>query len=88
LIRKYRLAIKGEEETRYAYRALSDSVNAEWMAEWTIAEEEALRLRGDLLMIYTVENSPGMQCWSSPMFLYHKCFLVQPHHKQKSGLSW
>jgi hypothetical protein len=51
LIRKYRLAIKGEDETKRAYQGLSDSLNPEWMAEWSIAEGEAIQLRGDLLMI-------------------------------------
>lgn len=42
-----------------AYDKLNLSIDHEWATEWSAAEETALRLRGDLLKIYTVDSNPG-----------------------------
>ena len=59
LIRKYCLAVEGEHITREALIKLSASVRQEWIDEWTAAETVALRLRGDQLMIYDVNEHKG-----------------------------
>jgi hypothetical protein len=42
-----------------AFEKLSVSVTQECIDEWTIAEQKALQLRGDWLMIYSVDEDQG-----------------------------
>jgi len=63
LLKKFKRAEKGLDETALAYDGLADSLDAQSVREWKQQERQAMEERGDLLRIYDLKLEKG-KFWS------------------------
>ena len=49
-----------EHTMRAAYDELTATLHKDWIAEWTIIEQNALDRRPDALKLYTVQEAHGV----------------------------
>lgn len=68
LLIKYSRAISGLAETRPAYIKLTNSLDPNLVAEWRLAEAEAMENRGEFLRIFDLKIEKG-DCVGCP-FIY------------------
>ena len=54
LVEKWKRAETGVEETGKAYEELTSRLDADWIADWTESEREALEVGGESMKIYEI----------------------------------